>query len=206
MGGGGAERSGIIPRRMTTVAVVTKNGFAAIAADSLTSFGDTRLTGEMAIGKEKILAVDSVHIGLAGSAAHNAVLRSYFSKKQNPRRFGSRAEIFETWRRMHRALKEDYFLNPKDEDSDPYENTQIAALLATPDGIFGVFSLRDVYQYRRYWAIGSGRDFALGALGALYDRLDTAEEIARQAVEVACAMDKSSSLPVEARAVRLRKR
>ena len=57
---------------------------------------------------------------------------------------------------------------PKEEEDDPYESTQITALIANEHGIFGVYSMREVFEYTRFWAVGSGREFALGAMHALY--------------------------------------
>ncbi len=188
---------------MTTIAVVQKDGFGCIAADSVTSFGDMALTDRMAVDKRKVLRVGDVYLGLSGSSAHYAVLESYFADRRSPRRFGTRREIFETWRRLHDVLKDRYYLNPKDEASDPYESSQITALILTPRGLFGVFALREVFQYSRFWAMGSGREYALGALEALYDLLPTAREIAEAAVLSACAFDKGTGPPVESHVIRM---
>lgn len=190
---------------MTTIVVVEKDGLAALAADSLTSLGEMRMTARYAAGKSKVLKVGEAYVGLSGNTVHRQVLESYFAGLKRPVRLGSPREIFETWRRMHVVLKERYYLNPKDEDSDPYEATQIAGLIASAHGLFGVFSLRDVHQYSRFWAMGSGREYALGALAVLYEMPLGAEEIARRAVEAACEFDKSSGLPLESYTVRKRR-
>jgi ATP-dependent protease HslVU (ClpYQ) peptidase subunit len=182
---------------MTTVAVVRKAGYAAIAADSLTSFGDMRLSAAYARDKRKVLRVGDGYLGLSGSTAHYAVLESHFASLEKPPALSGRREIFETWRELHEALKTRYFLNPKDEDSDPYESTQINALMASPHGLFGIYSLREIFQYERFWAMGSGREYALGALAVLYDRLPTARAVAEAAVLAACEFDKGSAPPLE---------
>ena len=46
------------------------------------------------------------------------------------------------------------------------------ALVANAHGLFGVYSLRDVFEYERFWASGSGGEYALGAMHALYDTAD----------------------------------
>lgn len=189
---------------MTTVVVVRKGELACIAADSLTSFGEMRLTAEMSVGKRKVLPVGEAYLGLSGSSSHFAVLESHFASLDTVPEFRTKTEIFETWRRLHAVLKEHYFLNPKDEASDPYESSQITGLAVSPYGIFGIYSLREVFEYRTYWALGSGREYALGALASLYGRLETAQEIAEEAVRSACLFDKGSSLPLESHVVALR--
>lgn len=190
---------------MTTIAVVAKDGLACIAADSLTSLGEMKLPGGLTEDRRKVLKVGESYVGLTGSTAHYAVLESHFASRAHHPDFRTRQRVFESWRKLHADLKEHYFLNPKDEDSDPYESSQITALLATPWGLYGVFTMREVFRYPRFWAMGSGREYALGALHTLYDGPGSAEEIAEAAVVAACAFDKSSAPPVEKYVVKLRK-
>ena len=68
--------------------------------------------------------------------------------------FSNKAAIFETFRKLHPILKEQHFLNPKEEEDDPYESTQITALIANEHGIFGVYSMREVFEYTQFWAVG----------------------------------------------------
>jgi ATP-dependent protease HslVU (ClpYQ) peptidase subunit len=191
---------------VTTIAVVAKDGLACIAADSLTSLGEMKLPGVLTEDRRKILKVGDSYIGLSGSTSHYGVLESYFASAAHRPSFRTRKAVFETWRKLHSNLKEHYFLNPKDEDSDPYESSQITALLATPWGLYGVFTMREVFAYPRFWAMGSGREYALGALHTLYDRPGSAAEIAEAAVLAGCEFDKSSAAPVEKYVVTLRKR
>jgi len=53
-----------------------------------------------------------------------------------------------------------------------------------------------VFEYSRYWAIGSGREFATGAMFACYDTAADAAEIARRGVEAGVAFDSGSALPM----------
>jgi ATP-dependent protease HslVU (ClpYQ) peptidase subunit len=180
---------------MTTIVVVRKNGEAAMAADSLTTFGDTRLTSDFDKASDKIVRYRDTYIGLCGSAAHQLVFESLLGQHKDLD-FGSKFAIFETFRKLHPILKEQHFLNPKEEEDDPYESTQIQAVVANAKGIFGVYSMREVFEYTQYWAIGSGREFALGAMQALYDRLRTAEAVAKAGVEAGALFDRNSGLPM----------
>jgi len=53
-----------------------------------------------------------------------------------------------------------------------------------------------VFEYSRFWAVGSGREFAIGAMNAMYARLKTAEAVARIGIEAGCEFDKNSSMPM----------
>jgi ATP-dependent protease HslVU (ClpYQ) peptidase subunit len=63
-------------------------------------------------------------------------------------------------------------------------------------GIFGLYSLREVDQYTRFWAVGSGAEFALGAMHVAYDLFDDADAIARAGVEAGACFDSGSALPM----------
>ena len=178
---------------MTTIVVVKKNGQIAIGADTLVTFGETRLPG-IYEANDKIIRIGDSYIGLAGSTAHFEVLRRALTGMDNPR-LHSRHDVFETFLKAHQVLKEQYFLNPKEEDDDPYESSQITALIANPSGIFGVYSYREVFSFERFWAIGSGRNFALGAMYASYEGGRDARTIAQLGVDAGTEFDKSSAGP-----------
>ena len=55
---------------MTTLVAVRKHDQIAIAADSLTTFGDVRLASDHDRSFDKIVSYRGNYIGLCGSAAH----------------------------------------------------------------------------------------------------------------------------------------
>jgi ATP-dependent HslUV protease, peptidase subunit HslV len=189
---------------MSTVVVVRKNGKACIAADSLISYGSLTQSASYLTYRPKLIQVGSTYIGLVGSTSHEMVLRHYFSRPNKRPAFKDRASIFHTWVELHRALKEEYHLNPNEEKEDPYETTRISALLANPFGIFGVYPLRSVDEYTKFWAMGAGDEFALGAMHACYERLESVEEIAQAGIEAAAEFDNSTALPITLYTVKLK--
>ena len=174
---------------MTTLVAVRKHDEIAIAADSLTTFGDTRLSAQFDRSYDKIVQHRGNFVGLCGSAAHQLVFQNMLAKNPDLD-FSNKAAIFDTFSKLHPILKEQHFLNPKEEEDDPYESTQVTALIANENGIFGVYSMREVFEYTQYWAIGSGREFALGAMYAQYSRLKSAAAVARAG---ACARDEPTT-------------
>lgn len=179
---------------MTTCVVVRKNDHIAIAADTLVTFGDTRLSHAYE-ANDKIFQIGDAYVTLAGTSAHFPVMRKLLTEMGDECRLGSRDQVFDTFTRVHQLLKDKFFLNTKEEEDDPYESSQITTLIANPHGIFGVYSYREVFSFDRFWAIGSGKSFALGAMYAAYDSLDSAAAIAELGVRAGTEFDKSSSLP-----------
>jgi ATP-dependent HslUV protease subunit HslV len=187
---------------MTTIVVVRKGDRAAIAADSLTTFGSTRLAPYYDRSPHKIIVYRDSFIGVAGSAAHQLVLENLLARNPDLAFHGKDA-IYETFRKLHPMLKDEAFLNPKEEDDDPYESSQMTVMIANPAGIFAVYSMREVFEFDRFWAIGSGRDFALGSMFATYARSKSVEAVAKLAIETGAEFDTGTSLPMDLRTVTL---
>jgi len=188
---------------MTTIVVVRKGVEAVIAADSLTTFGSTRLAPAYDRHPQKILPYRDSWIGIAGSAAHQLVMENLMLRLPDLDLHG-KAAIYESFRRIHPMLKDEAFLNPKEEEDDPYESSQMTVMIANPSGIYAVYSMREVFEFDRFWAIGSGRDFALGAMFVLYDKSKTAAAIAQAGVIAGAEFDTGTSEPVALHEVTLR--
>ena len=180
---------------MTTVVVVRKDNLVVIAADSLSTFGDTRMSARDDACWNKIFESHSTYFSISGSAAHDLVLQAAL-KRSKTLDFDSRPAIFESFRKLHPKLKEDFFLKPEEEEDDPYESSQMTVLIANPHGIFAVYSMREVYEFNQFWAIGSGRDYAVGAMWAAWPQLEGAAEIAQLGVQAGCEFDVGTSLPM----------
>lgn len=176
---------------------------ACIAADTLTTFGEIRLGHLLDPNHSKIQSFGRTHIGIVGSAAHTLVAERAFRDPDVKADFSTRDTTFDTLLRLHPVLKEKYFLNPKDAEEDPYEASQMDAVFINPNGIFALYSLREVYEYSRYWAVGSGACYALGAMHAVWDRYKSARDIARAGAEAGAHFDTASQLPLTLKTVRL---
>lgn len=187
---------------MSTITVVRKGDQLAIAADALTTFDDTRLPPDNDAAPEKIVAVETplgpAYVGVVGFTAHHLVLQDALEAMPDADLL-SRRGIFETFRRLHPVLKDDYYLLPESgQEGDPYESTQISLLVCAPTGIFGVYDMREVHAFERYWSMGSGYAFALGAMHARYGDADLdAGALAALGVEAGCTFDRSSAPPVQ---------
>ncbi|WP_284614409.1 MFS transporter [Aquabacterium humicola] len=189
---------------MTTVAVARKNGQVAIAADALVTFGDTRLAHGYE-ANDKVFRIGDSWVGMAGTTAHFPVLRKALGGlPPDELKLHSRDEVFDTFLKLHPKLKDHFFLNTKEEDADPYESSQFTVLIANASGIFGVYSYREVFEFDRFWAIGSGRSFALGAMLATWDKAKTAREVAEMGVRAGCEFDKNSAGPIRVHFMKLR--
>jgi ATP-dependent HslUV protease, peptidase subunit HslV len=189
---------------VTTVVVTRHGNSVSIAADSLVTFGDTRLPHGYE-ANDKLFKVGDSWIGMAGTVAHFPVLRRALNAlPPDELKLHSRDEVFDTFLKLHPKLKENFFMNSKEDDDDPYESMQFTALIANPSGIFGVYSYREVFEFDRFWGIGTGRAFALGAMHATADKAKSARELAEIGVRAGCEFDKNSGGPIRVHTIKLK--
>ena len=186
---------------MTTLVAVRKAGQAVIATDALITFGDTRLANRFE-ANSKIFKVETPagasYVGMAGTVAHFPVLRKAMgSMPREILKLGSKDEVFDTFTKLHPYLKDNFFLQTKEEDSDPYESSQFSVVIANASGIYGLYSYREVFEFKEFWGIGSGRSFALGAMHAAYAKAKTAREVAEAGIHAGCEFDRNSELPCD---------
>ena len=189
---------------MSTVTVVRKNGFAAIAADTQTTWGWEKETAKYVVNHQKIIQVGESYLAMTGSTTGKLVLRHYFDSLEKIPDFSNVNAIFAIWMKLHEALKETYFLRPNEDENDSFESSRLDILIANAHGIFSVEARRSVQEFSRFYAEGSGDNYAMGAMYALYDDdSKSAEDIARAGVEAAAEFNIATGLPVISHQVKL---
>ncbi len=193
---------------MTTLVVVKKAGQVVIAADTLVTFGDTSLPHRYE-ANSKIFKVDTPagisYVGMAGTVAHFPALRKAMQAlPKADLKLSSKDEVYDTFLKLHPLLKETFFLQTKEDDSDPYESMQFTVVIANLSGIYGLYSYREIFEFKEFWSIGSGRSFALGAMHATWGSAKTAKQVALAGMQAGCEFDKNSGGPIDVYSVKLK--
>lgn len=176
---------------MSTITVVKKDGKICIAAETLTTSGSTKIDSKHLKNIQKFYTWGDAMVGITGYVAMSMILEDLIDKEPEPD-FSNRLAIFRFFQKLHPKLKRKYFINTVEERDDPVESSQFDLLIAHPKGIFAVYSLRDVYEYNQFWATGSGRSYALGAMEVLYHLDVDAQYIATEGVRVGAMFDDAS--------------
>lgn len=190
---------------MTTIVAVKKNGYAAIAADTLTMWGNMKESADYIVNHEKILKFQDNYMAFTGSPAFKLVVGHWLNRIKRKPNFESVENIFDSWLTFHHQLKENYFLRPEDEEDDAFETSRMNVLIVNPKGVFAVGFSRDVTEYKRFTAFGSGCDFANGAMHAVYDdETKSAEDIAKIGIEAAAKFDDGTGLPLNCYTIKLK--
>ena len=188
---------------MTVIVAVRKGERAVIAADTSQGDGGMLVPRRYYRDYTKLRKCGRCWLGVAGWSATADALDSILRHHGKELAFSSNAEVFESARTIHRLLKDEYFVETREERDQPVESSQVSALIVGPAGIFEFESYRSVSAYARYWALGSGKSLALGAMHAVYDRYKDPRDVAKAGVEAACELDDSCLLPMDYRRVKL---
>src|SRR5512137_1664183 len=175
---------------MSIALAIEKNGELIVAADTLTSFGHTKVPPVLHAA-EKIRRVGASFLATTGWGLYENILDDVIARRKNIK-LGSREQIFDFFLRLWNDLHKKYsFVNDQidEKEAGPFGNLDSTFIVAGRAGIFYVGPDMSVTKVKHYFAIGSGAPFALGALHALQDSKLDAEAIARRAVESAIAFD-----------------
>ena len=161
-----------------------------MAADSLTCFGDDHVVPSDNSPTQKIRQLGDAVIGISGWAIYQSILDDHLRAQSSPD-LSSETTIFRFFMTFWKALHDDYpFVNDQANSRDsPFGDLDSSFLIASPGGLFKVSSDAEVSRFHRYYAIGSGSEYALGALGAINDSEPDGEVAAREAVRVASLFD-----------------
>lgn len=190
---------------MSIVCAVRKGNEVALASDTLTSSGSTRISGQYIKGPEKIYQIGDSYVGFVGWSAMEIIFEDLMANGTDLFDFSDRLSIFRSLLKLQEILKEKYFIKTdEDEQGQPVESSQIDALVINENGVFKIGSFREVDELTRFWAIGSGRSLALGAMYALYESDFSAEQIARRGAEAAAEFNESCGLPITSTALTLK--
>jgi ATP-dependent HslUV protease, peptidase subunit HslV len=165
------------------IVAVKKNGVTCIGGD--VSVGASDIHPEHLQGVEKILPVGDSYLGIEPTPNAYWALKRYFQEKKDPICFASVGEIFREFLFLHQALKNDYDFSLSSFRKEPFERLNFQTLLINRYGIFLISQFHCVFEYTKFYAIGEGSDYALGALEARYNQRGSAEDLVRIGLEVA---------------------
>lgn len=182
---------------MTTIAAVKKGKYVCIASDALTLFGSRKeIDGKHVYGEGKIVRLGSNYIGIAGHPSWDLIINHYFLKLRIIPVWKTADQVFEFFCVMQQVLKSRYFLDCKQFNGSPFEDAAYELLIINPHGIFEVEYSGLVRQYTTFSAIGTGESYALGAIKAIYSKIEDPMEIVKIGIEAAAQFDRKTELPV----------
>jgi len=180
---------------MSIVCAAIKNNQVAIAADTQLSFGCLNVGASDLKNCTKLYRVNNSIVGTVGWKAMSTMLEVIIDQKSELFNLGNRIDIYTSLMRLHHVMKTHYFLETGGGDSQPVESMQLQALIINNSGIYEISRYREVNQYKRFWAIGSGQEYSLGAMEVLFDSGKNAQQLVEAGVIAAAKFDDGCSLP-----------
>ena len=175
---------------MSIAVVVSKNGETVIAADTMTTLGHTKVPHDLHAA-QKIRPIGGSWLATTGWGLYDNLLDDFLARNKTAR-LESQRGIFEFFLKLWGALHKRYTLvndQTEEKESGPFGNLDSTFIVANRRGMYYVGPDLSVTPVTRYFAIGSGAPFALGAFHALYGGRLGAEALARKAVEAGIAFD-----------------
>jgi len=137
-----------------------------------------------------------------GWAVNQTVMESVLANGLSLPEVRRELDLFEFARKLHKKLKKEYFLNARDKEH-LWEWSPMVLFLVNRHGLFSLYADRCVERNRRFAAVGSGADFALGAMYAAYELDLPVEDVARLGVEAGAELDAYSQGPITLKKVKL---
>ncbi|MGF6599777.1 ATP-dependent HslUV protease subunit HslV [Paraburkholderia sp. GAS448] len=175
---------------MTTIAARNDDGAITMAADSALSGSDFAYADPV----RKIMHGDGWLLGLSGPLAVTQHIERCLTMEAGRYPLaGGHVALVETMRLLHLMLKETALIRPEYEATQT-EDSHFNALVANRTGLYTMIEDRSVIGPQKYWAIGSGWRFAVGALAA--------GVTAQRAVLVAGTLDHATDTHVQVASLR----
>ncbi len=103
--------------------------------------------------------------------------------------FTTRGDVQRFFHAIHHFMKQHLGFIPTTQPGQAFENTPMNALVMTPTNLYKVDSGRAVYEFTRFWALGSGEMVALGALEALSQFELPIDEVARRSLATVASFE-----------------
>ena len=175
---------------MSIAVAVRKGRDIVLATDSQTDFGAYKPHADN-LSSSKTRQIGTSLLAATGWCLYDNIFDDFLAKRRVPA-LTTKSAIFSFLLKLWKELHDRYpFVNDQcDKEGDsPFGDLDSSFLLVNASGVYYVAPDLSVAEFKKYHATGSGRDYALGALHALYDQDLDAEQLARQAVQAAVSFD-----------------
>lgn len=169
---------------MSVIIAVRKNNKIAMAADSLISVGDNiGVSG----GPPKIVLKDNIMIGHCGTCGYSVLFTDIifdFLKSQK-----NCENLCSNWA--------SYCIENKNSNLDKIKNESIPSLVFYNNHFYELHPSGSCFEpYDDFWAVGSGKELALGAAYSIFNKYKDSLSIAKIAIEAANKFCNSCEGPV----------
>jgi ATP-dependent protease HslVU (ClpYQ) peptidase subunit len=174
---------------MSICVAVKKNGKIAFGADTLVTFGDLK-PSQGNVCESKFRKIGNVYLATTGWSLYDNIIDDMYAESKDIS-IESRSDVFSFFKKFWDKLHKDYsFVNDQCGDDDsPFGHLDSSFLVTTTNNIFYVSSNMSVTEFDKFHAIGSGCDFAIGAMYSVYEGESSVTQIAQTGIKAAIEHD-----------------
>ncbi len=174
---------------MTAIVAVRKGKKAVIASDSLTTFGGQHVSQEN-YSSVKIRKIGNSYVAMSGYSVYKNILDEYL-KDRKAVKLNTKKEIYRFVLKFWKEMKDNYAFvnNQSNSKSHPFADLNSRFMVLNKRGIFTISGNMTVTRFKQYYAIGSGAEYCLGVVHALYDSDLSARAIAKKAIDASVTFD-----------------
>jgi len=188
-----------------SIAVAIRNARQIVlGSDTQTSFGSSRVPTDN-LKTTKIHQIGDAYLATTGWGLYENILDDYLARSPNTK-INTKQAIFSFFMAFWKALHEHYpFVKdqPDKEDESPFGSLDASFLAISMQGVFHIGADMSVSSFEKYYAIGSGADYALGAVAALYEDDLDATVLCRKAISAAIDFDVHCGGEIDIRVINL---
>ena len=189
---------------MSVICAAIKDKEVAIACDTQSNFGSLCVPSRHHVNSGKLYSVNGSIIGIVGWHAISNMIEHLIKYNKKEFVLNDRMSILTTLITLHEKMKDDYYLETREDEDQPVESNQLDALIINKHGLFQIGTYREVNEFKTFWAIGSGNKLGIGAMHAVYNSGYTAREIAETGVKAAAEFDDGCGLPLKSKSIKLK--
>lgn len=146
---------------MTTICVAKIDEHVVYGCDNATSIGSERV--HTVASNKKYIINNKNFFGITGSPTFLLAVYTYLSEVESIS-LTDRFDVYRFLVGLHSNLKEYHFLDGSVDENSNFESIGLTMLIANAHGIFSTYDNREVIYHSDYYAIGSGQEYALGAM------------------------------------------
>ncbi len=190
---------------MGTVIAVKTDSEVAIGTDSINTF-ENIVIPELHESESCVFKFDENYIGLNCAYTiqqSTQQILSQLEQENKEHHLSNKDQIKVFFSSLFDDIRVQQRLVPQHHPSMPFEAFPMNLLIANRHGIYKVDAVRAVYEYKKYWAIGSAEAFALGALEATYAENKSAASLVKAALKVCSTFEGSKERDFKVFSIRL---
>jgi ATP-dependent HslUV protease subunit HslV len=190
---------------MGTIVAVKTDSEIAIGCDCLNTFEELIHQDSHEI-ESCVFRFDENFIGLNCAYALQQTAQSHFKTLEQEKKeyaLADKDQVRSFFSSVYDELRIQQRVYSQQQGVVPFESLPMNLMLANRHGIFKVDAVRGVYQYKKFWAVGSAEMFALGSLEATYNTKKDASSLVEQALKVCSVFEGHKNREFQISTIRL---